>query len=114
MTIQIVPRAGLGLDEFCRLTDLHPDLARRFVALGLLEATTDADGQPRFSPGQLARVARIRRLRAGFALNYASLGLVLDLLDRIAVLEAQRRRRDTAVVRTSARTGARTGARTWT
>jgi hypothetical protein len=110
MTIQVVRRAGLGLDEFCRLTDLHPDLARRFVALGLLEATSDADGQLWFSRGQLARVARIRRLRAGFALNYASLGLVLDLLDRIAVLEAQRRRRDT----TGGRTSARTGGRTWT
>ncbi len=28
------------------------------------------------------------RLRAGFALNYAAVGLVTDLLDRIAVLEA--------------------------
>ncbi|GAA1634492.1 hypothetical protein GCM10009744_24010 [Kribbella alba] len=106
MTIQLIPRAGLGLDEFSRLADLHPDLARRFVALGLLEATSDGDGRLWFSPGQLGRVARIRRLRAGFALNYASLGLVLDLLDRIAVLEAQRRRRDITV--------ARTGARTWT
>jgi hypothetical protein len=33
-------------------------------------------------------VARLQRLRAGFALNYAALGLVVDLLDRIAVLEA--------------------------
>ena len=28
-------------------------------------------------------IARIQRLRAGLALNYAALGLVLDLLDRI-------------------------------
>ena len=32
---------------------------------------------------ELAAVARIQRLRAGLALNYAALGLVLDLLDRI-------------------------------
>jgi len=30
----------------------------------------------------------VQRLRAGFALNYAAIGLVTDLLDRIAVLEA--------------------------
>jgi len=30
----------------------------------------------------------VQRLRAGFALNYAAVGLVTDLLDRIAVLEA--------------------------
>ena len=35
------------------------------------------------------RVARIQRLRAGLGLNYAALGLVLDLLDRIAELEAR-------------------------
>ena len=82
----------LALDDFARLADLHPELARRFVTLGLLEATTDAGGELWFRPGQLTRLARIRRLRAGFALNYAALGLVLDLLDRIAVLEAQYRR----------------------
>jgi hypothetical protein len=102
MTYQLVRPARLGLDDFSRLAEIHPDLARRFVSLGLLEATTDANGRLWFGPGQLARVARIRRLRAGFALNYAALGLVLDLLDRIAVLEAQRRR------------ATRTGARTWT
>ncbi|TCC50370.1 hypothetical protein E0H73_41810 [Kribbella pittospori] len=82
----------LALDDFARLADLHPELARRFVTLGLLEATTDASGALWFRRGQLTRLARIRRLRAGFALNYAALGLVLDLLDRIAVLEAQHRR----------------------
>ena len=30
----------------------------------------------------------MQRLRAGFALNYAALGLVTDLLDRITALEA--------------------------
>jgi hypothetical protein len=33
-------------------------------------------------------VGRIRRLRAAFPLNYASLGLVCELLDRIAALES--------------------------
>jgi hypothetical protein len=30
----------------------------------------------------------MQRLRAGFALNYAAIGLVTDLLDRVAILEA--------------------------
>jgi hypothetical protein len=30
----------------------------------------------------------VQRLRAGLSLNYASIGLVLDLLDRIEELEA--------------------------
>jgi DNA-binding transcriptional MerR regulator len=59
----------------------------RLVALGLVDADRDAGGQLWFSPAQLAVMARIQRLRAGLALNYAAIGLVSDLLDRITVLE---------------------------
>ncbi|HEY8556739.1 MAG TPA: chaperone modulator CbpM, partial [Actinomycetes bacterium] len=38
-------------------------------------------------------VARIQRLRTGLSLNYAAIGLVLDLLDRIDVLERDLRAR---------------------
>jgi chaperone modulatory protein CbpM len=97
----------LGLDDFAQAAGLHPDVARRFVALGLLEATRDAAGSLWFAPSQIAAAARLQRLRAGFALNYAALGLVVDLLDRLARAEdAQRRwRPDPAAPR---------GARRWT
>ncbi|HEX4094400.1 MAG TPA: chaperone modulator CbpM, partial [Trebonia sp.] len=48
----------------------------------------DPAGQLWFSRSELAALARVQRLRAGFSLNYAAVGLVADLLDRIAVLEA--------------------------
>ena len=83
----------LDLDAFARAVRLHPDIVRRFVALGLIEASRDVSGRLWFAPDQLAAVARLQRLRAGFALNYAALGLVVDLLDRIARLEAAQRRR---------------------
>jgi hypothetical protein len=41
----------------------------------------------------LAVVARIQRLRNGLGLNYAAIGLVLDLLDRIEELEMDSRAR---------------------
>jgi chaperone modulatory protein CbpM len=78
----------LSLAEFAVLSGLHPDLIRRQVALGIIEAYRDPAGQLWFSRGELAAAARVQRLRAGFALNYAAIGLVTDLLDRIAVLEA--------------------------
>jgi chaperone modulatory protein CbpM len=53
-----------------------------------LEPTQDANGRLWFAAPQLRVVARIQRLRAGLSLNYAALGLVVDLLDRIEVLEA--------------------------
>src|ERR1700733_1675170 len=78
----------LSLEEFAVLSGLHPDLIRRLVTLGLIQAYRDPAGQLWLSRGELAAVARGQRLRAGFALNYAAIGLVTDLLDRIAVLEA--------------------------
>jgi hypothetical protein len=87
----------LDLDSFARAANIHPDLARRLVSLGLIDAVRDANGELWFAPTQLAAVARIQRLRAGFSMNYAAVGLVIDLLDRIAVLEdALRKRQQTS------------------
>jgi chaperone modulatory protein CbpM len=83
----------LDLESFARLTGVHPELVRRLVTLGLIDAEQDAGGRLWFRPDHVAQVARIRRLRAAFSLNYASVGLVCDLLDRIAALEAAVRRR---------------------
>jgi pimeloyl-ACP methyl ester carboxylesterase len=93
----------MDLDSFARLARLHPDLVRRLVALGLIDATRDPAGELRFMPAQLAAVARIQRLRAAFCLNYAAIGLVVDLLDRITELEAAQRMQPR-----------RMGARSWT
>ncbi|KOG42365.1 MerR family transcriptional regulator [Streptomyces decoyicus] len=88
----LAPVDRLSLDVVARRSGLHPDLVRRFVTLGLVDATRDHSGRLWFDPGAPATLARIQRLRAGLPLNYASLGLVLDLLDRISELEAALRR----------------------
>ncbi|HZA18676.1 MAG TPA: chaperone modulator CbpM [Pseudonocardiaceae bacterium] len=80
--------AGWSLVQFAAVAGLHPLLVRRFVTLGLLIPEADADGGMWFPAAQLARVARIQRLRTGLGLNYAALGVVLDLLARIEDLEA--------------------------
>ena len=88
-------RPGSTSDAFARPAGLHPELVRRFVALGLLDA--DA-GRRRASCGSPR--AQLRRgrphpaaARRASSLNYAAIGLVLDLLDRIAALEAALRSR---------------------
>jgi chaperone modulatory protein CbpM len=93
LTYALVRAPRLDLDEFAAAAGLHPDLVRRLVALGVLDVSQDPAGRLRFDRSQLTVVARIQRLRAGFALNYAATGLVIDLLDRIAALEAAARRR---------------------
>jgi hypothetical protein len=100
----LVRPARLDLESFAHATGTHPEFVRRLVDLGILDADQDLTGNLWFSLGQLAAMARIQRLRTGFALNYAALGLVIDLLDRITALEA--------ALRTSPRrTG---GRRPWT
>ena len=90
-------RAGMSLDSFARRSSLHPDLVRRFVALGLLPCQRNPRGQLRFDASALRIVARIQRLRIGLGLNYAAMGLVLDLLDRIEELESAARQRRTSL-----------------
>jgi len=76
------------LDAFAVRCGLHPDLLHRFVALGLVEAHPGPGGQLWFDPADLATVARISRLHDDLSLNYAAVGLVLDLLDEIERLHA--------------------------
>ena len=87
--------SGWTVEEFADAAGLHPDLVGRLVTLGLLAADTDAAGRVRLPTAELARAARIQRLRAGLGLNYTAVGVVLDLLDRIDTLEAALRARPT-------------------
>lgn len=82
----------LSLDTYARITGVHPDLIRRLVALGLLEITRDAEGGLWFAPSQVREMATIQRLHLRLNISYASLGLVMDLLDRISELERSQRR----------------------
>ncbi|ATY14002.1 MerR family transcriptional regulator [Amycolatopsis sp. AA4] len=97
MTYALVRRspgaAHLDLPTFAHATGLHPELVRRFTVLGLLEPVEDARGEWWYPVAQVSAAARIQRLRAGLSLNYAAVGLVADLLDRIADLEADLRTR---------------------
>jgi hypothetical protein len=88
----LVRTARLNLDAFGLATGTHPDVVRRLVTLGVIDAGRDPAGEMWFAPSQVAVLARAQRLRAGFALNYAALGLVADLLERIAALESALRR----------------------
>jgi hypothetical protein len=86
----------LGLAAVVARSGLPPDLIRRFVALGLVDAERDAGGRLWFRASAPAAIARVQRLRAGLCLNYAAVGVVLDLLDRIDHLESALRRSERA------------------
>lgn len=83
----------LSLETTAARAGLHPDLVRRFVALSLLDASRETDGTLWFAETAPGELARIQRLRAGLSLNYAAIGLVLDLLERIDRMESTLRAR---------------------
>ena len=82
----------LSLDSYARITGVHPELVRRLVTLGLLDITRDAEGNLWFDPSQVREMATIQRLHLRLNLSYSSLGLVMDLLNRISELERSPRR----------------------
>jgi hypothetical protein len=84
--------ARLSLEDVAVSSGVHVQLIRRFVALSVVEAQRDEAGRLWFDARSPAKLARARRLHDDLGLNYASLGLVLDLLDRIEHLEAALRR----------------------
>ena len=89
-------RGLLSLEEVARRAGVHPQLISRFVALSLVDARRDVSGRLWFDARAPATVARALRLHAGLGLNYAALGLVMDLLDRIEGLETALRHREPA------------------
>jgi hypothetical protein len=84
---------NLSAEAFATATGLHPQLVARLIGLGLLDAYSGPSGAVLLPPAQVARAARIMRLRHGLGLNYTAVALVLDLLDRIDELEAALRAR---------------------
>lgn len=85
-------RALLALEVLAREAGMHPELVRRFVALGLLDVDGGSPDAPLFWRDAAARLARAGRLRRDLGLNYAGAVLACQLLERIDALEARLRR----------------------
>jgi hypothetical protein len=91
MAYALAMPARWSVDRLAQASGVHPQLILRFVELGLLEAHRDSGGRLWLRPDAIATVARVQRLHSGLSLNYAAIGLVLDLLDRIEELERRER-----------------------
>jgi hypothetical protein len=80
MATAIVRRSTVPIETraLAREAGVHPDLVRRFVALGLLEP---------YPVDAAARIARAARLRRDLGMNYAGAVLACELLGRIDELQ---------------------------
>lgn len=85
-------RTRLGTGQAAARCRVHPELIDRFVQLGLCDpvAWDDAGQEWVFAPEVVPLVRRILRLRRDLGINYAGIGVVLDLLARIEELERER------------------------
>jgi chaperone modulatory protein CbpM len=95
--LALIRRSGtsgpwIDLDTLAREAGIHPDLARRFVALGLVEPASGTAAAPLFSRDAAAAIARAARLRRDLGVGYTGAVLACELLARIDVLERRLRR----------------------
>jgi|SRR5208282_6446600 len=78
------------LTEVAYRAGLHPELIDRFTRLGLIEFSdrTD-DGELIFDSEVIPLLRRILRLRNELGVNYAGVGVILELMSRLEALEAR-------------------------
>ncbi len=78
----------LTAEELARLSRLHPEMLDLLVEWGLVEPE-ETMPELLFAETAVPRIWRIMRLRRDLGINFAGIGVVLDLLDRIEELERE-------------------------
>ena len=78
------------LSEVAYHCGLHPELVERLVRLGLIDCEeVPANGEALFHAEVIPVVRTILRLRNELGVNYAGIGVILELMARIESLESQ-------------------------
>jgi MerR family transcriptional regulator, heat shock protein HspR len=85
----------MTISEVAFHAGVHPDLIDRFVRLGLIDFDEiAADGERFFRDEVVLSVKRILRLRNELGINYAGIGVILELVATIESLENRIREMD--------------------
>jgi MerR family transcriptional regulator, heat shock protein HspR len=78
----------LTLSEVAYRCGLHPELIERLAGIGLIDYVEgDVDGEGLFHADVIPLLRRILRLRNDLGVNYAGIGVILELMARIESLE---------------------------
>ena len=78
----------LSAEELARLAHLHPEMVDRLIEWDLIDPV-EREPQLLFPETAVPRIWRIMRLRRDLGVNWAGIGVVLDLLDKIDRLERE-------------------------
>jgi MerR family transcriptional regulator/heat shock protein HspR len=84
-------RFGMTLETLASLAGLHPALVRCFVEFGLLQPAYETNASQFFETSAVLRLHTIVRLRDELGINLAGVAVVLELLEKIRVLEHDNR-----------------------
>jgi MerR family transcriptional regulator/heat shock protein HspR len=87
------PSTSYRITAAARLTGLSTARIRRYIASGLVPVAADERGAPLIGESGLARLRKIRRLSTDLGLNTAGVEIVLRLVDELAALRADQRRK---------------------
>ncbi len=77
---------GITIHELSRLCECHPSVAKRLLAIGLIDPLS-AGETPLFDRSAVVRIRKALRLKRDLRLNFDAVVLVMELLDRIDDLE---------------------------
>ncbi len=80
---------GLTVGRLAAAAGLHPELVARFVEFGLLEPAERAGEECVFGDEALERLCRIERLREHLGVNLAGIAVILELRERVRVLQRE-------------------------
>ena len=80
-------RERLTLEAAAARVGLHPVLVERFVEFGLVEPVERTGAEIRLDAASLPRLVAISRLRTDLGVNLHGVAVILDLVDRLAVLQ---------------------------
>lgn len=79
-------RSLLSIAEVARLTGMPADVITRFLDLGLIDPV-ETRPEPFFTVSVVLRIRRIMRIHRDLDVNWAGIGIIMDLLDKINALE---------------------------
>jgi DNA-binding transcriptional MerR regulator len=82
--VVLQPRRDLlRLEDVAAQADVHPQIVRRLIDLGLIEPADTPSTEILFEPEAVHRLRVIQRLRCDLGINLQGIGVILELLDRL-------------------------------
>jgi chaperone modulatory protein CbpM len=79
----------LTLSELASLAGVHSETIVVYIEMGFVEPVSQIGAQMLFDAGALCRLRAIERLRKDLGASVTSLGVILDLVDRIKALRRE-------------------------